>query len=179
MKRIEKECRIASPFRARSPLLQREVIKEFMKGRIYRKKLLRERKKERRRKKKTRKTWRPLSFLSSLPIPQHFQLSTPHKCCITPKINQTKLSTNINKSIFSFGQLNYLSKGKRRKNEEEIKERNLHRKKYGVTNKWHRDILGNPRPDTRQTLRTNDFHSRAFSRLSLRRGSSHSTETKG
>lgn len=178
MKRIEKECRIASPFRARSPLLQREVIKEFMKGRIYRKKLLRERKKERRRKKKTRKTWRPLSFLSP-PYPATFPIINPHKCCITPKINQTKLSTNINKSIFSFGQLNYLSKGKRRKNEEEIKERNLHRKKYGVTNKWHRDILGNPRPDTRQTLRTNDFHSRAFSRLSLRRGSSHSTETKG
>lgn len=174
MKRIEKECRIASPFRARSPLLQREVIKEFMKGRIYRKKLLRERKKERRRKKNGQgkeKTWRPLSFLSP-PYPATFPIINPHKCCTE---NQSNYSTNI----ISFGQLNHLSKGKRRKKEEEIKERNLHRKKYGVTNKWHRDILGNPRPDTRQTLRTNDFHSRAFSRLSLRRGSSHSTETKG
>lgn len=62
-----------------------------MKGRIYRKKLLRERKKERRRKKNGQgkeKTWRPLSFLSP-PYPATFPIINPHKCCITPKINQT------------------------------------------------------------------------------------------
>lgn len=76
-------------------------------------------------------------------------------------LHHTENQSNYSTNIISFGQLNHLSKGKRRKKEEEIKERNLYRKKYGVTNKWHRDILGNPRPDTRQTLRTNDFHSRS------------------
>lgn len=46
VKRIEKECRIASPFRARPPLLQREVITEFMKGKIYGEKITTSRKKE-------------------------------------------------------------------------------------------------------------------------------------
>lgn len=95
VKRIEKECRIASPFRARPPLLQREVITEFMKGRIYRKKLLRTRRKKK-EEEQTRKTWRPLSFLPLL-YPATFPIINPHKCCITPKINRIiqPILTNI------------------------------------------------------------------------------------
>lgn len=95
VKRIEKECRIASPFRARPPLLQREVITEFMKSRIYRKKLLRARRKKK-EEEQTRKTWRPLSFLPP-PYPATFPIINPHKCCITPKIKRIiqPILTNI------------------------------------------------------------------------------------
>lgn len=141
--RIEKECRIASPFRARPPLLQREVITEFMKGRIYRK----------------RENLGTAFFL-----PPTFPIINPHKCFM-PRKSWTIQLLLINISTSSrLANCELLSRGERRTTKEKLR-KNLHEKKCGATSHkqaasryFRQSSAGN----SSNASRTTRFHSSPF-----------------
>lgn len=174
VKRIEKECRIASPFRARPPLLQREVITEFMKGKIYGEKITKP--EEIRTRQGKEKTWLFFlslfsSYLATFPIINPRNIASR----VISKINRIIQPILTNISTLSFGQLLREPLLFRREREERTTKL---RKKFEATSRkqvasryFRQPSVRNSSDELRTTI--------PLARLSLRRGSSHSAETKG